>query len=754
MMLRALRSILILGVALACGGTDVANLKPEQKIEVREGDEWSAATFLKKEGRKFQVRYDDGTEEWVTSDRVREAGKPAAAATGPTTKGAATPKKPAKEQFALGAKVEVKSASSWKAATVKNRDGDLYLIAFDKFPDKRWWEWVHPGIVRKVGSAKEWHDWGRGVKAWNDVAKAKEEARKEFANVDAEAEAATRGEKKDPFAPAAYDKPITDANLANVEDLILGAGPAKLAAFDAASSTVKLVDRAYVLNGGGGDARKAGGPTALLFAKGRAIVAYTEGRHTDTKTTTIGIVDLANGKSLGIVQPDPLSVPCDVSATCERIVGVQPGFHSGQRARVDVHKLKPGSALEHVVSFVPHSSDGSSKDVEFAQFVGDGDDKLLTASSGGTVILWDVPKVAAIWRSKLPMRSTPVLSPGRKQAAFIDDGALVVVDALTGKVLCRIESERVARSLSFSPDGKRVVGISGPSIVSWNLETGQALPDIGLPVKGAGGKVVALDGRFALVGGTDLLDLDKKVVVWRYNASVGDDAQMHGGLCWRVLTDEHRRSILACAKLPHTAARKSADGVTLGQGLLLQPGGSVALSVAIDAPGDQQQRIIEAMTAQLRQAGISVDPNSPIKLNARTEQGKTSTQTYREIGRPFGDTTTVSVTEKITRVWLESNGKIAWESRTSSGGAPMFISRKEGQDINAAVQAGSQFNLAFLESVRVPAYVPQPHDMPWLGESTWGVAGVTKDRLNPNAPRAAALAAPAKPAGPAANDGF
>lgn len=344
------------------------------------------------------------------------------------------------------------------------------------------------------------------------------------------------------------------------------------------------------------------------------------------------------------------------------------------------------------------------------------------------------------------MNSTPVLSPGRKQVAFIDDGALVVVEALTGKVLCRIDSERAARSLSYSPDGKRVVGISSWSVVSWDLETGQALPDIGLPVKGMAGDAVALNGNFVLVGGTDLLDLDKKIVVWRYNASMGKEAQMHGGLCWRVLTDDHRRSILACAKLPHEAARKAAGTVALGQGLLLQPGGSVALSVAIDSPADQQKRIVDAMTAQLKQAGISVDPNSPIKLNARTEQGKTSTQTYREIGRPFGDTTTVSVTEKITRVWLESDGKIAWESRTSSGGAPMFVSRKEGQDINAAVQAGSQFNLAFLESVRVPAYVPQPSDAPWLGESLWGLAGVTKDKLNPDAPRGVAAPAPGKPA--------
>src|SRR4051812_22389300 len=41
-------------------------------VEVREGDTWSAATVLKKEGRKIQIKYaDGGTEEWVTADRVR-----------------------------------------------------------------------------------------------------------------------------------------------------------------------------------------------------------------------------------------------------------------------------------------------------------------------------------------------------------------------------------------------------------------------------------------------------------------------------------------------------------------------------------------------------------------------------------------------------------------------------------------------------------------------------------------------------------
>jgi hypothetical protein len=168
------------------------------------------------------------------------------------------------------------------------------------------------------------------------------------------------------------------------------------------------------------------------------------------------------------------------------------------------------------------------------------------------------------------------------------------------------------------------------------------------------------------------------------------------------------------------------------------------LSVAIEAPPDQQQRIVAAMTDQLARAGIKVNPNSPIKLNARTEQGRTTQQTYqvREFGRPFNrGTETVSVTEKITRVYFEIDGKVAWESRTSSGGAPMFVHSRQGQTINDAVQAGNQFNAAFLESVRVPPYVPRPNDAPWLGESAWGLSGIGKDRLNPQPPAPAAAAA-------------
>jgi hypothetical protein len=65
-----------------------AVFQPGQNIQVREGDSWSAASIIKKEGRKYLVHYagsDSSTDEWVGTDRMR------ASATSGSTTGGSTP---------------------------------------------------------------------------------------------------------------------------------------------------------------------------------------------------------------------------------------------------------------------------------------------------------------------------------------------------------------------------------------------------------------------------------------------------------------------------------------------------------------------------------------------------------------------------------------------------------------------------------------------------------------------------------------
>ena len=66
-------------MALAGSALAASSFQPSQSVQVREGDTWSAATILKKEGRRYLVHYansDASTDEWVTTDRMRQTESP------------------------------------------------------------------------------------------------------------------------------------------------------------------------------------------------------------------------------------------------------------------------------------------------------------------------------------------------------------------------------------------------------------------------------------------------------------------------------------------------------------------------------------------------------------------------------------------------------------------------------------------------------------------------------------------------------
>lgn len=83
-MIRRVASLGLLALCLssAASGVEIASMPPDgSPVEVREGDEWSAATFVRKEGRRLLVRYSDNSEEWITADRMRKSEVKGSAAT-------------------------------------------------------------------------------------------------------------------------------------------------------------------------------------------------------------------------------------------------------------------------------------------------------------------------------------------------------------------------------------------------------------------------------------------------------------------------------------------------------------------------------------------------------------------------------------------------------------------------------------------------------------------------------------------------
>ena len=132
-----------------------------QAVEVREGDTWSKATLVRKEGRKYLIRYDGATdEEWVTADRLRgKNGSPAAgnaqsapAATG--TGDAATGAGEASKEITwkLGQSIEVKRGRDWRTATVMKLENGWVLALYTPGGFK---EWVEPWRIRAQGTKQD-----------------------------------------------------------------------------------------------------------------------------------------------------------------------------------------------------------------------------------------------------------------------------------------------------------------------------------------------------------------------------------------------------------------------------------------------------------------------------------------------------------------------------------------------------------------------------------------------------------------------
>jgi hypothetical protein len=445
---------------------------------------------------------------------------------------------------------------------------------------------------------------------------------------------------------------------------------------------------------------------------GRVVIPYLTGGTSETRTLRVELLDLAGGKSLGMIKADPLSKLLALSPSGNRMAGGAFGFFSGTRKRLDVFELAPGSAAadsKHLISFSPYvPAEYRAKDVDWVSFTDD--DHLMTCNSDGDLTCWDPAKATARWRIKI--KGLPATSPGGRQVAGLTDQGIAVVDVIGGKVICAAGGRSSYGAIAFTPDGKRVIGIEGRTVCGWDLEKGEPLPEIGLPVKAESRTAFPLDRRFVLIGGSDLLDLDKKIVVWRYNNS-GAKTFTHGGRVWMLsggggggARGDEKPVVLSSVTFPHAGAVRAADAVAPGQGLLLKPGSAVAVSSTLDGgTPEQQAKVVAVLTEKLTAVGLRVDPASPIKLIARNEASQQPE--YR-----------------VTRVLIEHDGKVAWDTRS---GEPV----------------ANTFNLRFLDKLRVPAYVAVPADKPWLGTSTWTMNGIGPDQLIPRSPAAGAAAPPA-----------
>lgn len=663
--------VLTLATTSSLHAQSATNYEPGQTVEVREGDTWSKASVAAREGRRYQIKYDDGTQEWVTADRLRVA---SAAAAGPSTKPAA----PKPIAWKNGDEVEVKWGGLWSKARIVNRRGEWLMV---EYAQGKWIEWVEPWRIRKVGSTED-----VPYASPNPHIKKSDPPPREKPGAAPESEKPTNG--SDAFAPAPFSFPVAPADVNSAKKIALG-GEAKWQYVPAVADPIKLARPLPTQ----GPLHVGASPVAIDVSGTKAMIGYVlDG--VGGKGTSVEILDLTSGKSTQ-TKLDTATRPLALMPDGRRIIARAHGFFGGTKHRLDVWEVGAVEA-KHVISFVPHPrSDGKDNDINDVFVI---DDTRVITSGGSSLTCWEVGTAQAIWTLATADNAVVAQSPDRRRIAIATRDSVELLDAASGESIGAITKDvPPVGALAFSPSGARVFGsTTGGGVVTFDLEKGEARPTIAVS---QATRMQPLSDQLVDVG-VALVDVDRGSLVARLERPNLVEARVIGGSLVALQTTG-KAAALTAWKLPLAEVEQLAASAKSAEAVRLADGASVSLDVAFPVDESQAEAVRRDLRASLEKAGAVVVDGAPTRIVARVEDGKSEERMYESRFSIDRERLKVTVTEKITRLWIESNGKNVWEIRQSAWPS-MMVDRKEGQSIQDAVQAASKPQVDFLRRVALP----------------------------------------------------
>ena len=732
--MKSLTRTCLLAFLLAWPSAARADFSAGNPVEVREGDVWSPAEYLGAEGRRHQIRYADGTEEWVTEDRVREAAPDADAPAGSEPDAARDAEREAAREARRRAielrradTVEIKVHNRWKPATVRQYQDPLFLISTNDVHGEHefHWKWVGPERLRVPGEDFEGPDafgqFDEGVHSagiQQSLAKARKGYAEHLAEQAAKAEQAERhgGSRPDPFAapPLPPEQPTTEADRSALQ-------PRPLATADAEGDAAARIDplpEAAARAGGRAVRLEAagGGPfesVKKLDFRGETGLIVLEDAHPG-KVARIQAerVDLQSGRSRGVAHFDAASLPLAAAPDGSRVLAVSNGFHLGTRSRLDLWAWpRTGDQPEHLVSFVPLPGRGDrAGDLADALLVGER--TAVVVGRDGSVSGWDVPDARALWAwSGVESGAGATLSPGGRLVAVRTDGGVALLEAATGRCVFSLAGDAEGTGpLAFSADGRFLAATDRSVLTSWDLEAGRVHPNVALP-PGVTGPGVPLPGGRVRVGDRVLEPATGHhgrigPLAAGVTASVAD-----AGRVYAIQKAGGRSGTQATYTLHRPDPAAGVADLTLQTELLLQEGDRVSLDASgLAVPSSARDGLVASLREQLAARGVEVTDGEPVRLVA-TSESETKTLTYEpQGGLPSQrERTDVQATQTTLRFAVEADGLPAWEVRQTFGShAGGMVSLKEGQTIQQAVDEQNAVSGTALAGIRLPDQIPDP----------------------------------------------
>jgi hypothetical protein len=415
---------------------------------------------------------------------------------------------------------------------------------------------------------------------------------------------------------------------------------------------------------------------------------------------------------------------CYLSPTGARVLFVaEEGFHD-RKVRLDVWAMNAGKPTEQATWWPFATSKGGiwANEIKWAEWLDD--EQLMLVNGEGTTVLWriDGKTPRAVYQVDANGRCTPTLSPGHSYMALATPRGVEIFRAIDGTLLARMSDVRPgAGAVAFNEDGSRLACVSGTSIYVWNAKTGKLERDFDCSQLRSG-NLAWLDNNHLLVGGTDVVDIQRRLILWRYDAP-NLPADTVGPWRWMVMQSGNIFGLVPAQLLQEEVLAAGRD-LKPDDILALKPGAKVSLDVQVG--GEDQAKAEAALRAAVEQAGMQVATASPIKLSARIVTGKSETKEY---GRGFfhrENVEQVTVTEKHYEVELTIDGQSAWKQTTTMqpGFTPSVIWLKNGESAQQTVdRENAERSKGFGFNVSVPRYVVHPKYAGPLGTSKISLNG-------------------------------
>lgn len=570
-------------------------------------------------------------------------------------------------------------------------------------------------------------------------------AKKIAATMAKEAPAADGGDDGDPFAGGPDREPapavaMVDGDWSECRTVVVAASAPAMVPADARELPDLPAAKPAALAAGGPQQFFEQVSGVLANRSSGAVCAVIR----DTKpgaagSTRLQFVDRASGRASAPVALDSQLKPVDLSPSGSLLLARSDQmFAMGLvEPALGVWRIGKGG-LEPVALWNPKASDEIHRTPpSHAAFVDE--DHVISVMFPGTITLWNVAAKKALWQLKLVGVGSPAASPGGRYVAVPAADAVIVLEALTGDAVARLPCPAGAlSSVAFSPDGTRLAGVAAQQVKVWDLATGELTHDFALGESTSAGFVLWTDPEHLLIDGTNLVDLARRVVLWRYQSppmsGFAGTTGSGGTDVWFATSSPDRSTrALVPLRLPHDQARQRAAGLDAEKLLAIRPGTAVALEVRVSADAAEQERVRQGLLRQIAAAGLVAQDGAPLRLEAVTETGETREISYRTFGSANREGEKVRVTEHICRLRIVEADRMLWQSMSVSG-APGFLQTEQGQSIQDALAPYQKPNLAFFENVTLPRYLARPGEGGAYGTSEvtpQGLRGASQPATRP-----------------------